>query len=234
MNRGVMFQYFEWNCKSDGSLWKELAGRAQELRNLGTTAVWMPPAYKSMGGSCDTGYSPYDLYDLGEFDQKGTVGTRYGTKEEYLAAIKAVQKAGMHAYADTVLNHRMGGDETEEVEIEEVSQDDRNITISAPYKIKAWSKYLFPGRGETYSSFKWLAQHFNAFSSDANQPDVHDKIFRVTGKNFSGEVAFEHGNFDYLRAAMWTCITRMCGMNCLGGGSGISIRRASMVFDLMR
>ena len=33
-----------------------------------------------------------------------------------LAAVKAVQDAGMHAYVDVVLNHRMGGDETEEVE----------------------------------------------------------------------------------------------------------------------
>jgi hypothetical protein len=69
--KGVMFQYFEWNCKTDGSLWRELAERAIEIKNLGTTAVWMPPAYKGMGGRNDTGYAPYDLYDLGEFDQKG-------------------------------------------------------------------------------------------------------------------------------------------------------------------
>src|SRR4051794_14744278 len=50
MHRGVMFQYFEWNCRNDGSLWRELASRARELRNLGATAVWMPPAYKAMCG----------------------------------------------------------------------------------------------------------------------------------------------------------------------------------------
>ncbi len=37
--RGVMFQYFEWNNRADGSLWRELAARARELRNLGATAV---------------------------------------------------------------------------------------------------------------------------------------------------------------------------------------------------
>ena len=196
-----MFQYFEWNCKAEGSLWRELAGRARELKNLGTTAVWMPPACKAMGGAADTGYAPYDLYDLGEFDQKGSVRTKYGTRDEYLAAVKAVQDAGMHAYADAVLNHKMGGDETEEVEIEEVCCDDRNRCQSPPYKIKAWSHYKFPGRGGKYSPFKWHWPHFTAFGANADAPDEKGKIYRVKGKTFSGEVCFEFGNFDYLMGA---------------------------------
>ena len=136
MHRGVMFQYFEWNLPADGSLWRHLAERAQEIKNLGTTAVWMPPAYKSMGGGGDTGYAPYDLFDLGEFDQKGSVRTKYGTKDEFIAAVKAVKEAGMVAYADIVLNHRMGGDEIEEVEIEEVACHDRNQTVGETYTIK--------------------------------------------------------------------------------------------------
>jgi alpha-amylase len=198
--KGVMFQYFEWNCKPDGSLWRELAERAIEISNLGTTAVWMPPAYKGMGGKNNTGYAPYDLYDLGEFDQKGTVATKYGTKEEFLAAIKAVQAAGMDAYADVVLNHRMGGDELEEVEVVEVSNEDRNVELSKPYKIKAYAKYNFPGRAGKYSSFKWHADHFVAYGYDDNQKGV-TKIYRRADKKFSGEVSKEHGNFDYLMGA---------------------------------
>ncbi len=202
MGKGVMFQYFEWNCKTDGSLWRELAERAQEIRNLGTTAVWMPPAHKTMEGAAGVGYAPYDLYDLGEFNQKGSVRTKYGTREEYLAAIKAVQAVGMDAYADTVLGHRLGGDETEEVEVEEVSNENRNITISpAPFKIRAWSHFKFPGRGEKYSAFKWHWPHFVAFGADANKRNESGHIYRVKGKTFSGEVAFEHGNFDYLMGA---------------------------------
>lgn len=201
MCKGVMFQYFEWNCKSDGSLWRELAQRAVEIKNLGTTAVWMPPAYKGMGGKNDTGYGPYDLYDLGEFDQKGSVATKYGTKAEFLAAIKAVRDAGMDAYADVVFNHRMGGDDTEEVEVVEVSNEDRNVVVGKPYKIRAYSQFNFPGRGDKYSAFKWRAQHFVAFGYDANAKDSIGKIFRVKDKNFSGEVSTEHGNFDYLMGA---------------------------------
>jgi alpha-amylase len=193
-----MFQYFEWNCKADASLWRELASKARELKNLGTTAVWMPPAYKAMNGVNDTGYAPYDLYDLGEFDQKCSVPTKYGTRDEFLAAVKAVQEAGMHAYADVVLNHRMGGDETEDVEIHEINCNNRNEVISEPYTIKAWSHFKFPGRGDKYSPFKWHWHHFNAFGANANAPDEHGKIYRVVDKTFSGEVCFEYGNFDYL------------------------------------
>ena len=200
-SKGVMFQYFEWNCKTDGTLWKELAERAIEIKNLGTTAVWMPPAYKGMGGATNTGYAPYDLYDLGEFDQKGSVRTKYGTKEEFVAAVKAVQDAGMDAYADIVLNHRMGGDELEEVEVVEISNDDRNKVVSEPYKIKAYAGYTFGGRGDKYSPFKWHAQHFVAFGYDDNNKEASGKIYKRTDKGFSGEVDFEHGNFDYLMGA---------------------------------
>ena len=34
-DRGVMFQYFEWNLRADGSLWRELASRAAYLKKLG-------------------------------------------------------------------------------------------------------------------------------------------------------------------------------------------------------
>lgn len=34
---------------------------------------WLPPAYKGIGGKDEVGYGVYDVYDLGEFDQKGTI-----------------------------------------------------------------------------------------------------------------------------------------------------------------
>lgn len=196
-----MFQYFEWNRKADGTLWNELAGFAVELKNRGITAVWMPPAYKGICGATEPGYGVYDMYDLGEFDQKGTVRTKYGTRDEYLNAVKAVRDAGMNAYADVVFNHRMGADETEDVEIEEIAHDNRNNVVSDRYTIKAWSKFNFPGRGQKYSSFKWNWSCFNAFGANANAPDERGKIYRIANKMFSGEVAFEFGNFDYLMGA---------------------------------
>ncbi len=198
MNRGVMFQYFEWNCPGDGTLWQHLSAHARELENLGATAVWLPPATKAMDGPTDTGYAVYDLFDLGEFDQKGATRTKYGTRQEYLTAVRAVQAAGMHAYGDVVFNHRMGGDEIEEVEVEEVACDNRNQVIGEARKVKTWSHFTFPGRAGRYSDFQYHWQHFNAFSANADAPDDHGRIFRIKGKTFSGEVGFEFGNFDYL------------------------------------
>lgn len=42
----------------------------------------------------DTGYAVYDLYDLGEFNQKGSIETKYGTKQEYIDAIKTLKVMG--------------------------------------------------------------------------------------------------------------------------------------------
>jgi alpha-amylase len=201
MTRGVMFQFFEWNCKAGGNLWQELAAKAHEIKNLGTTAIWLPPAYKGMNGTNDTGYAPYDLYDLGEFDSKGSTRTKYGSREEYLTAIKTVLDAGMDVYADIVLNHKMGGDETEEIEVVQVDNNDRNVVITQPYKIRAYSKYTYEARKGQHSDFTWNQNHFNAFGYDANHPDENGKIFRSSGKTFSGEVDFEFGNYDYLMGA---------------------------------
>ena len=76
-------QFFEWYLPNDGFWWKRCAAKAQNLAGLGITDIWLPPAYKCTSQN-DVGYSIYDLYDLGEFDQKGTVRTKYGTKEEYI------------------------------------------------------------------------------------------------------------------------------------------------------
>lgn len=75
---------------------------------MGFSAVWFPPATKCVLGVEGRGYDVYDHYDLGEFNQKGSIATRYGTREEYIRAIEKAHELGMSVYADIVLNHRMG------------------------------------------------------------------------------------------------------------------------------
>lgn len=43
---GTMMQYFEWNLPDNGSLWNQIADQADELADMGITALWLPPAYK--------------------------------------------------------------------------------------------------------------------------------------------------------------------------------------------
>src|SRR5258706_12826596 len=87
--KGVIFQSFQWYLPPDGSLWNQLAADARQLADAGFTAVWFPPAYKGQGGY-DVGYGVYDLFDLGEFNQKGTRRTKYGPRRQVLAPVAAV------------------------------------------------------------------------------------------------------------------------------------------------
>lgn len=106
---GVMMQYFHWYLPNDGDLWWQVKAETCELADAGFTSLWLPPAYKGAAGGYDVGYGVYDLFDLGEFDQKDSVRTKYGTKEDYLQAIQAAKQQGLRIYADVVFNHKMGG-----------------------------------------------------------------------------------------------------------------------------
>ena len=108
--RGTIFQSFHWYSPNDGNFWNEWADRVLELKEKGFTALWLPPAYKGWRGVNDVGYGVYDLFDCGEFYQKGSTCTKYGTKDEYQNCIDEAHKAGLQIYADVVLNHKMGAD----------------------------------------------------------------------------------------------------------------------------
>jgi alpha-amylase len=56
--------------------------------------------------SLDLAECSYDIWDLGEFDQKGSVGTKWGTKEDLLQAIKVARERGIITYIDAVMNHK--------------------------------------------------------------------------------------------------------------------------------
>ena len=195
-------QYFEWYLKPDCALWQQVAKEASNLQSLGITALWLPPAYKGAGGVNDAGYGVYDLYDLGEFFQKGSVPTKYGTKDEYLAAINALHNHQILAYADIVLNHKVGADETEEVlaSQESFSHRDNSIEITNHIvPILAWTKYTFPGRKHTYSDFEWNWTHFHGV--DWDDRNKTNSIFKFYGKRWDENVDKENGNYDYLMGA---------------------------------
>ena len=195
-NSETMMQYFEWYLPNDGFWWKRCAAKAGRLAELGITEVWLPPAYKGTSQE-DVGYGVYDLYDLGEFDQKGTVRTKYGTREEYLAAIRAFHEAGIRVFADIVLNHRMGGDELETVRAVGDCPDDRLTQITGERSVRVWSKFTFPGRGGKYSRFTWNHRHFTGTDWD-EKTRRKDCIYRFSGKHWAPETDPEKGNFDYL------------------------------------
>lgn len=194
---GTMMQYFHWYSPNDGSLWDEVGSRAADLAKAGFTGLWLPPAYKGMDGSRDVGYGTYDLYDLGEFDQKGSVRTKYGTREQYLQAIASLHAAGVQAYADTVLNRRIGGDALETSTATPYLQDDRLHPRGEPREVAAYTHFSFPGRQDQYSPFKWHWSHFNAADYDANSREA-GLVYLFEGKQFDDQVSLEKGNFANL------------------------------------
>ncbi len=197
MKNGILFQYFEWFMDTQNDLWIRLKNDVAHLKEIGVSGVWIPPAYKATS-AFDAGYGAYDLYDLGEFDQKGSVKTKYGSKAELHEVIAALQEQGIQVYADVILNHKANGDEKETFMAVEVDPHDRNKKVSEPYEIEAWTKFTFPGRGDKYSPFKWSWVHFSGTDFDAKTNKK--AIFMIEGinKGWSWGVTPEKGNYDYL------------------------------------
>ena len=106
MENQTLMQYFEWYLPADGNHWTRLAEDAQHLADLGIRKVWMPPAFKATSNN-DVGYGVYDLFDLGEFDQKGTVRTKYGFKDDYLQAIQPSKMQGFNQWPMSFLTTKL-------------------------------------------------------------------------------------------------------------------------------
>lgn len=62
--------------------------------------------------------------------------------------------------------------------------------------IEAWCKYEFPGRGDTYSPFKWNKHHFNGI--DYDDKTKSNGVWKFEGKGWAEDVEEELGNYDYL------------------------------------
>ncbi|MBW4643846.1 MAG: alpha-amylase [Goleter apudmare HA4340-LM2] len=195
---GAMMQYFHWYIPNDGTLWNKVDSAAKELADAGFTALWLPPAYKGFAGAYDVGYGVYDLFDLGEFDQKGSIRTKYGTRQEYLDAIKSLKAQGLQVYADAVLNHKMGGDATETPKATPFPQNDRLNPKGGLQEIKSYTHYNFPGRQGKYSNFEWHWWHFDAVDYNEYNSSDRSTVYLLEGKVFDDYVALENGNFAYL------------------------------------
>lgn len=197
MNNGILFQGFEWYLSDDGNYFKDMLLKLDELERMGISAIWLPPVSKGTWSN-DTGYGPYDLYDLGEFNQKGSVRTKYGTKEELMTLIKAIHERGIQVYADVVLNHKAGADSSERMMAVKVDSSDRTKQIEEPREIEGWTGFNFQARQDKYSAFKWNYNHFTGVDFDQLTGDKG--IFRILGENkgWNLSVSKEFGNFDYL------------------------------------
>lgn len=202
MQNQTLMQYFEWYLPHDGQHWTRLAENAPHLAHLGISHVWMPPAFKATNEK-DVGYGVYDLFDLGEFNQKGTVRTKYGFKEDYLQAIQALKAQGIQPMADVVLNHKAAADHREAFQVIEVDPVDRTVELGEPFTINGWTSFTFDGRQDTYNGFHWHWYHFTGTDYDAKRSKSGIYLIQGDNKGWANEelVDNENGNYDYLMYA---------------------------------
>lgn len=107
----VMMQAFYWNVPVDesslnGTWWDNLTEKATELKQSGISAIWTPGPAKGNWGIVDNGYGIYDHYDLGNYLQKGSIETRFGSRSELESMLNTMhQDPKIDVYSDVVLNH---------------------------------------------------------------------------------------------------------------------------------
>lgn len=200
MIQRTLIQFFHWYTPAGGTHWDEVAERAASLAEMGVTDVWLPPSCKGASGGHSIGYDTYDLFDLGEFDQKGSVATKYGDRAALEAATGALRQAGLRVIHDAVFNHKTGADETERVHVRRADPFDRTQIEEESFEASVWTRYTFPGRGGQHSQFIWDHKCFNGV--DHIDDPSEDGVFRLVNEYGDGEwnsdVDAENGNFDYL------------------------------------
>ena len=112
----VMLQAFYWDCpakeKQEHNWWNFVADHVEDLSKSGFNALWLPPISKA-AETRSMGYDPYDYFDLGDLDQKGSKKTWFGNRAELVALIKKAHDNRIACYADMVISHNSGGDEEE-------------------------------------------------------------------------------------------------------------------------
>ncbi|PRX08981.1 UNVERIFIED_ORG: alpha-amylase [Martelella mediterranea] len=199
----VLLQFFHWYYPAGGTLWDEVAGKAAELADMGITDLWLPPAYKGAAGGYSVGYDTYDLFDLGEFDQKGTVPTKYGDRGALENACHILAGHGIGAIHDVVFNHKIGADEKEQVKVRRADPKDRTKIEDEAFGALAYTRFTFPGRQGQYSEFIWTQKCFSGVDH-IEEPDEKG-VFRLVNEYGAGEwndeVDDENGNYDYLIGA---------------------------------
>ncbi|KAK4204551.1 family 13 putative glycoside hydrolase [Triangularia verruculosa] len=201
----TMIQGFEWYVPSSHSTsythWQRLTKAIPQLGSLGITKMWIPPACKAADAKNGNGYDIYDLWDLGEFEQKGSAPTKWGSKAQLELLCKIAEGSGVKIIFDAVLNHKTGADYKEKVKAKKVDPLDRNKELDGgeAKEIESWTGFNFPGRGGRYSNREWNKHHFTGVDWD----DITRQkgIWKLEGKEWSNDVDEEVGNYDFLMFA---------------------------------
>ncbi|SMC31644.1 alpha-amylase [Cellulophaga tyrosinoxydans] len=108
-DKGVMMQGFYWDVEPRFDWWNNLSTKTSNWAQIGVDKLWLPPVSKGQSGGYSMGYDPSDYFDLGEYNQHGTVETRFGSRQELLSLIEVAHSNNIKVIADIVMGHNSGG-----------------------------------------------------------------------------------------------------------------------------
>ncbi len=192
---GVMMQAFYWDVPAGGTWWNTVKGKVQDWSDAGIDAIWLPPASKAQNGSLSMGYDPFDYYDFGEFDQMGSVETRFGSTTELKQLITSAHNNNLSVIADIVLNHNSGG------------QKELNTFTGVEYYTKF--EPLSGKFARTFDDFHANSNHqsdpavFGGFPDLCHhQPNVQDWLWKRSNsvaKYYKNEIGFDGWRFDFVK-----------------------------------
>ncbi|PSR75546.1 hypothetical protein PHLCEN_2v9026 [Hermanssonia centrifuga] len=188
----MVLQFFTWESKHpDMSWWKHFETEVPTLAELGFTQIWLPPPNKAMV-----------KWDLGEFNQKGTVATRWGSKDEFVQAIATAKAHGIDVLIDAVLNHKLGADRVESFKAVPVDPQNRLKSIGPVQEIEngiyrivsdkhqGWSPFVDKELGnydyllgvDVCTPFRFVSTaRSDAFQIDHRNPEVRKDILEWAG-----------------------------------------------------
>jgi len=192
---GVIMQAFYWNCpeleNKSFKWWLYIAGEIPKLAKAGFTALWLPPANKAANNK-SMGYDPYDYYDLGEFDQKGSAATWFGLKDDLLDLIAKAHLANMQVYAELVIDHCSGADAREVNPIDGISRWTRFAPQSGRFLRDTNS--FHPSRYET-----WDGGTFGDMPDLCHRnPDVYTAVLQCADWMLN-TIGFDGFRYDFVK-----------------------------------
>jgi alpha-amylase len=198
---GVMMQAFYWDVPAGGTWWNTINAKITAWSNAGIGSIWLPPVSKAQNGPFSMGYDPTDYFDFGNYNQNGTIETRFGSRTELESLITKVHAENMQVYADMVLNHNSGG----QLENNPFTgtQTYTNFTAVASGKFPRTSADFYKN---AYGNNDEGA--FGGFPDLAHVvPNVQDWLWKRAdgvGKYYKNTMKFDGWRFDYVKGfAPW-------------------------------
>ncbi len=213
---GVMMQTFHWDCpredKKEFQWWNYIHSEIPQLAKAGFTSLWLPPIHKAANLSGPSmGYDPYDYYDLGEFDQKGSIPTWFGTRSELENVIASAHKHGLSLIADIVINHNSGAD------LQEVNP----ITGQSRWTVFNPKSEKFPRNWEAFhpSMYEsWDEMTFGDMPDLSHRnPYVYAEILKLM-RWLIEEIGFDGFRYDFVKGYGANTITAIQEYRYMRGG----------------